>query len=142
MRSSSTRREYSMQAPSRLTADGGRILLDGAHSASTIGRSPARLIGNVRSRERRRSIRPRARRSIGKNIARLDLPAKVAGGAFIHDLEMPGMIHGRVMRPPPVTRSGLESLDESAAARLPGVIKIWRGWATSSAFAASMNTRP
>ena len=37
---------------------------------------------------------------IGKSIARRDLPAKLSGAAYIHDLELPGMVHGRVLRPP------------------------------------------
>ncbi len=110
---------------SRVTADGGRILLDGTPSGLDYW-SVAREV------DWKRAITGTApfssaesSTSIGKNVARLDLPAKVAGSAFIHDFELPGMIHGRVMRPPSYG-ARLESLDESAAARLPGVVKIWR----------------
>src|SRR5438093_3973644 len=38
---------------------------------------------------------------VGKPIARRDIPAKVMGGtAFVQDLRLPGMLHGRVVRPP------------------------------------------
>src|SRR5208283_3627751 len=38
---------------------------------------------------------------VGLSIARHDLPDKVFGQpCFIHDLELPGMLHGRVLRPP------------------------------------------
>ena len=37
----------------------------------------------------------------GKSIARFDIPGKVTGGvAFVQDLRLPGMLHGRVVRPP------------------------------------------
>jgi nicotinate dehydrogenase subunit B len=64
-------------------------------------------------------------RTIGKSIARFDLPAKIAGGAFIHDLQLPDMIHARVLRPSS-NGAHLKSLDTSAAERLPGVMKVWR----------------
>jgi len=63
---------------------------------------------------------------VGHPTARLDLLAKVTGGpCFVHDLELPGMVHGRVVRPP---RYGarLVSLDEGAAYRVPGVIQVVR----------------
>jgi CO/xanthine dehydrogenase Mo-binding subunit len=42
-----------------------------------------------------------AHRIVGKPIARRDIPAKVMGGvAFVQDLRLPGMLHGRVVRPP------------------------------------------
>src|SRR5215468_9581017 len=50
---------------------------------------------------------------VGKPIERLDIPAKMTGGAaFVQDLRLPGMLHGRVARPP---RYGakLESVDEA-----------------------------
>jgi nicotinate dehydrogenase subunit B len=40
-------------------------------------------------------------RVVGKSIARRDIPAKVMGGvAFVQDLRLPGMLHGRIVRPP------------------------------------------
>jgi nicotinate dehydrogenase subunit B len=58
-------------------------------------------------------------RLIGTSAARLDLPAKVAGGlAFISDLRLPGQLFGRVVRPPSpgarllaVDRSRIRDLD-------------------------------
>ncbi|MBI1988715.1 MAG: molybdopterin-dependent oxidoreductase, partial [Betaproteobacteria bacterium] len=37
---------------------------------------------------------------VGKAVPRLDIPRKLTGAAFIHDLEFPAMLHGRVLRPP------------------------------------------
>jgi nicotinate dehydrogenase subunit B len=110
---------------SRVTADGGRILLDGTPSRLDYWQV-AREIDWKRPITGTAPFNPPVRStSIGKNVARLDLPAKVTGSAFIHDLEIPGMIHGRVMRPPSYG-ARLESLDESAVIRMPGVTKIWR----------------
>jgi CO/xanthine dehydrogenase Mo-binding subunit len=41
------------------------------------------------------------RRAVGTAVPRVDLPAKVRGEpVFVHDLELPGMLHARVVRPP------------------------------------------
>jgi CO/xanthine dehydrogenase Mo-binding subunit len=68
---------------------------------------------------------PRAYRLVGKPGPRADLRAKLTGGGFLHDLELPGMLHGRVVRPPSY-RATLVSLDEEAVGRLPGVLVIVR----------------
>ncbi len=66
------------------------------------------------------------RTHVGENAMRLDLPGKIFGDAcFVHDLELPGMLHGRVLRPPsPGAR--LVSLDETRARALPGVAAVVR----------------
>jgi CO/xanthine dehydrogenase Mo-binding subunit len=66
-------------------------------------------------------------RLVGKALGRLDIPAKVFGGAapFIQDLALPSLLHGRVLRPPSYDAQ-LVALDESAAVALPGVIKVVR----------------
>jgi CO/xanthine dehydrogenase Mo-binding subunit len=63
---------------------------------------------------------------IGGTAARLDLPDKVMGRArFVQDFLPKGVLHGRVMRPPsPGAR--LESLDESKARALAGVVAVVR----------------
>ena len=65
-------------------------------------------------------------RYIGKSVPRRDIPAKVTGGAaYVHDMRLPGMVFGRVIRPPsPWAR--LVSVDERAARALPGVIAVVR----------------
>ena len=63
---------------------------------------------------------------VGQSIARLDIPAKVTGGAaYLQDLRLPDMLHGRVVRPP---RYGakLEGFDDASAKALPGVIALVR----------------
>ena len=69
---------------------------------------------------------PASHKIVGKSIPRFDIPAKVTGGAaFVQDMRLPGMLHGRVVRPP---RYGakLESVDEAAAKAMPGVVAVVR----------------
>jgi len=38
---------------------------------------------------------------IGTNLPRVDIPAKITGGAaYVQDMRRPGMLHGRVVRGP------------------------------------------
>ena len=69
---------------------------------------------------------PAAHTIVGKSVPRRDIPAKVTGGAaYVQDVRLPGMLHGRVVRPP---RYGakLESFDEAAVKALPGVVAVAR----------------
>ena len=52
------------------------------------------------------SLKPTARhRIIGTDVPRVDLPRKATGGlVFVHDVRVPGMWHGRVVRPPYIGR--------------------------------------
>jgi nicotinate dehydrogenase subunit B len=69
---------------------------------------------------------PAAYKIVGHPIPRVEIPAKVTGKhVYVHDLRLPGMVHGRVVRPPRVGAT-LESLDEQSAAKLPGVIRVVR----------------
>ena len=63
---------------------------------------------------------------VGKSAPRSDIPAKVMGGAaFVQDVRLPAMVHGRVVRPP---RYGarLDSFDEARIKAMPGVIAVVR----------------
>jgi len=60
---------------------------------------------------------------IGKFGARIDLPAKLTGGAFLHDQQPAGLVHGRVMRPPSYAATLVEADFQSARA-MPGVIEV------------------
>src|SRR5712671_6740744 len=51
---------------------------------------------------------------VGTNAPRIDLPGKFAGRAsYVHDMELPEMLHGRVVRPSHPFKK-LVSLDSSA----------------------------
>jgi nicotinate dehydrogenase subunit B len=67
-----------------------------------------------------------AHRLIGKSVQRRDIPAKVTGGAaYVHDMRLPGMLFGRVVRPPS-PRAQLVSVDERAVRAMPGVVAVVR----------------
>ncbi len=61
---------------------------------------------------------------VGKGMARIDLHDKVFGKPrFIHDLRLPGMVHGRIVRPP--SRSArLVAVQPGAVEALAGVLKV------------------
>jgi len=63
-------------------------------------------------------------RVVGTAVPRLDLPAKIHGAGFIHDLAFPGMLQARVVRQPRPD-SCLVSFDETAMRRA-GVVRIIR----------------
>jgi len=68
-------------------------------------------------------------RLVGTRAPRVDIPAKVSGEqVFVHDMRVPGMLHGRVVRPPyagadhgDFIGNTLESVDESSIAHIPGI---------------------
>ena len=63
---------------------------------------------------------------IGTSTPRRDIPAKVTGiPSFVHDLELAGMLHGRVVRPPSY-RARLAGFDESQLRNAPGVVALVR----------------
>ena len=109
----------------RVTAEGGVILLDGVPSRLDYWQVAPHVDWKRPITGASAPSGPGAGTHIGKSVPRLDLPQKVVGGAFIHDLELPGMLHGRVLRPPSYG-ARLTSLDLSAAEHLPGIVKILR----------------
>jgi CO/xanthine dehydrogenase Mo-binding subunit len=63
---------------------------------------------------------------VGKPVPRLDIPDKVTGRfTYIQDFRLPGMVHGRVVRPPAIG-AALESVNEDSVKDIPGILKIVR----------------
>jgi nicotinate dehydrogenase subunit B len=63
---------------------------------------------------------------VGRSVPRFDIPAKVTGGmAYVQDMRLPDMLHGRVVRPPRYG-SKLDSVDEAAAKAVSGVVAVVR----------------
>ena len=63
---------------------------------------------------------------VGQPVQRIDIPDKVMGRpVFIQDLRLPGMVHGRVVRPPNYNAE-LTRLDEAQVRKMPGVISVVR----------------
>jgi CO/xanthine dehydrogenase Mo-binding subunit len=63
---------------------------------------------------------------VGKPVGRLDIPGKLTGQfTYMQDFRVPGMLHGRVVRPPTLGAK-LESVDESSIKDIPGIVKVVR----------------
>jgi nicotinate dehydrogenase subunit B len=69
---------------------------------------------------------------VGQSVPRVDLPAKATGEpVYVHDVRVPGMLHGRVIRPPyagvdagPFVGTSLIAVDESSVRDVPGLVAV------------------
>jgi nicotinate dehydrogenase subunit B len=69
---------------------------------------------------------------VGRSQPRSDLPDKAAGTwTYVHDVRVPGMLHGRVVRPPyagfdsgPGVGTSLVAVDEASVAEVPGLVAV------------------
>ncbi len=65
-------------------------------------------------------------RVIGESLPRVDIPAKVTGGeAYLQDMQMPGMLHARVVRGPS-DGTRLKAADVDTVVKMPGVVQVVR----------------
>jgi CO/xanthine dehydrogenase Mo-binding subunit len=63
---------------------------------------------------------------IGTPAPRRDIPAKITGvPIYVHDFDPPGMLHGRIARPPSY-EARLAGVDEAEVRALPGVVAVVR----------------
>ncbi len=61
---------------------------------------------------------------VGTKVERVDLPPKFTGEfVYTQDVRIPGMLHGRVVRPPTVN-SKPTNVDEASVKGIPGIVKI------------------
>jgi nicotinate dehydrogenase subunit B len=69
---------------------------------------------------------PKDYKLVGKPVARVDIPEKVTGQfTYMQDFRVPGMLHGRVIRPPAMGAK-LENVDEGSIKNIAGVVKVVR----------------
>ena len=69
---------------------------------------------------------PATYKVMGQPVPRVDIPAKVTGGAaYVQDMRLPGMVHARLVRPPSYGAE-LTECDTSSIEKLPGVVKVVR----------------
>jgi CO/xanthine dehydrogenase Mo-binding subunit len=63
---------------------------------------------------------------MGKSVPRIDIPAKLTGGAaYVQDMRLPGMLHARSI-PLPSYGATLRAVDTAAIEQMPGVVKVVR----------------
>src|SRR5262245_21008361 len=81
------------------------------------------------NREATAQVAPKASAAhtiVGKPIQRFDIPAKVSGGsAYVQDIRLPGMLHGRIVRPP-AYGAKLETVAAAAVKAMRGVVAVVR----------------
>lgn len=73
-----------------------------------------------------------AYRLVGKGAARVDIPGKATGElTYVHDMRVPNMLHGRVIRPPyagldcgDFVGNSLLEVDESSIAHIAGIVAV------------------
>ena len=67
---------------------------------------------------------PREWSVLGTPVPRVDMREMVEGRfEFVHNVKVPGMMHGRVVRPPEVG-AALVRVDDSSVRDLPGIVKV------------------
>jgi nicotinate dehydrogenase subunit B len=63
---------------------------------------------------------------VGKAVPRVDIPAKVTGTfTYMQDFRVPGMLHGRVVRPPAIGAT-LQHIDQDSVKDIPGLVRVVR----------------
>src|SRR5690349_20420642 len=71
---------------------------------------------------------------VGQSVPRVDLPAKATGElVYVHDMRVPGLLHGRVVRPPyagvdvgDFIGNSLIVVDETSVRDIPGLVAVVR----------------
>lgn len=119
-------------AAERLGVPAGQLAVrDGVISAasdSTKRVSYAELIGG---RTFNLTLNPNAKRRsasewtvLGTPVRRVEIPAMVTGRfEFVHNVRVPGMLHGRVVRPPS-TNGAVAGVDDRSIEGMPGVVRV------------------
>lgn len=70
---------------------------------------------------------PKTYKIVGKSVHRVDIPDKVVGAfTYMQDVRMPGMLHGRVVRPPAIGAT-LKSVDENSIGDIKGARVVRAG---------------
>ena len=106
------------------TENGAVIAPDGRRL--TYGELVAADMLHVQAQPKSKLKDPATFKVMGQSVPRVDIPAKVTGGAaYVQDMRLPGMVHARVVRPPSYGAQ-LTECDTSAVEKLPGVVKVVR----------------
>jgi nicotinate dehydrogenase subunit B len=107
------------------------IAADGAVSLKGVASKKVTYGELIGSKKFNLAVDPKAKRKdpstwtvLGKPVPRPDLPDIVTGRfEFVHNVRVPGMLHGRVVRPPAVGAT-VVSVDEGSVAGMPGLTKV------------------
>jgi len=115
-----------LQSPiENLSVEEGCITVDGRGTDLTYWSLAPAVDMTASVLDHARPKAPAERRLVGTSMPRIDLAAKATGSAFIHDIELPGLLHGRTLDPPASGRR-LEAFDEAAFKRAFPTVQIVR----------------
>ncbi|MGA8093124.1 MAG: molybdopterin cofactor-binding domain-containing protein [Steroidobacteraceae bacterium] len=99
-------------------------LVDGRRLNFEIGASGEQFEMKVAPRARAKD--PHSYTVVGRSVPRKDIPAKVTGTfTYVQDVRVPGMLHGRVVRPYGVG-ARLRGVDEAGLSSIPGFVRTVR----------------
>jgi nicotinate dehydrogenase subunit B len=108
-----------------LKAEGGKVVAADGRSVG-IGDLVAGDVLHVQAEPQSKRKDPKTFSIVGQPMARVDIPAKVAGGvAYVQDIRMPGMVHARIVVPPS-PKATISAVDTVKVEKLPGVLMIHR----------------
>jgi CO/xanthine dehydrogenase Mo-binding subunit len=112
-------------AKSELTVEDGRVSAPGGAETTYWNL----LGGRYLEREATGEVEPESPDDysiVNSERDRLDIPGKLTGEeSYVHDVRRPGMLHGRVVRPP-TYGAELDSVDASSAQDMEGVVSVVR----------------
>jgi nicotinate dehydrogenase subunit B len=113
-------------AVSDLAIDNGVIRLKGSGKSITYGQLVGGKPFSLKVDGNAPLKNPDSYTVVGKSIRRPEIEANVTGQfTYVQDFKLPGMLHGRVIRPPALGAT-LLSVDESSVNGIPGIFKVFR----------------
>ena len=133
-------RRLELPPESLKTADAAVIAADGRKLG--YGELVAGDMLHVQAQPKSKLKDPASYSIMGQSIPRVDIPAKVTGGAaYIQDMRLPGMVHARMVRPPSY---GAELIALDSSRRRETTRRRSRSCATAISLASwrPRNTRP
>jgi nicotinate dehydrogenase subunit B len=112
--------------PGDLSASDGTITSKATHRSVSYGALVGGKSFSLKVDEAAAVKDPSHFKIVGRSIPRVDIPGKVTGQfTYMHDFRLPGMLHGRVVRPSGIGAT-LQSIDENSVKDIPGVIRVVR----------------
>jgi nicotinate dehydrogenase subunit B len=110
--------------PENLRTENGAVIPDGRRLP--YGDLVAGDMLHVQAQPKSKLKDPATFKVMGQPIPRVDIPAKVTGGAaYVQDMRLPGMVHARIVRPPSYGAQ-LAECDTAAVEKMPGIVKVVR----------------
>jgi CO/xanthine dehydrogenase Mo-binding subunit len=116
--------QFGLQADALTVADGVIHAPDGR----SIGYGPlaAALSLHAAAQPAIGLVDPSTYTLMGKSVPRIDIPAKLTGGAaYVQDMRLPGMLHARSI-PLPSYGATLRAVNTAPIEQMPGVVKVVR----------------